>query len=290
MINLQHDNPLVSVLMTVYNREKVLASSIESVLDSTYTNFELIIVDDCSTDSSYSIAEKYASMDSRIRLYKNEENKGDYPNRNVAAQYARGKYIKYNDSDEEMYYFGLKIMVECMEMFPDAAVGFSKLHENEKLPVQLTPEEAYQEHCLNKPLFINAPSSSIIRREPFEKEGRFREIRHRGDYDLWLRMCAKYPVVLLPAYLCWNYLHEGQELSYNLTYKKALSYNLTMEALNSKDCPLNEEDRAKAIARYKRGFIRNNIFRNVMKFNFSEVSYLMKNTKIGFGEVLGAIS
>ena len=77
--------PLVSVLITSYNREKYIGDAIQSVLDSTYKNFELIIVDDMSTDNSVGIAKSFEKKDNRIKVYINEANLGDYPNRNKAA-------------------------------------------------------------------------------------------------------------------------------------------------------------------------------------------------------------
>src|SRR5918993_1638629 len=115
--------PLVSVLMTAYNREKYIGEAIESVLSSTYTNFELIITDDCSNDRTVPIAKEYADKDGRVKVFVNEKNLGDYKNRNQAASYARGKYIKYLDSDDMMYPYTLQIMVGFMEQFPDAGFG-----------------------------------------------------------------------------------------------------------------------------------------------------------------------
>lgn len=66
--------PLVSVLMTAYNREKYLTEEIESVLASTSTNFELIIEDDCSIDGSFAIAKKFEGKDKRVSVYQNEKN------------------------------------------------------------------------------------------------------------------------------------------------------------------------------------------------------------------------
>src|SRR5664279_4015758 len=97
------EQPLVSVLMTAYNREKYIAEAIESVLSSTYTNFELIIVDDGSKDNTVNIARRYELQDSRIKVYINTTNLGDYPNRNHAAGFAIGKYIKYIDADDAIY-------------------------------------------------------------------------------------------------------------------------------------------------------------------------------------------
>jgi len=109
------NNPLVSVLMTAYNREQFIAEAIESVLASTFTNFELIIVDDCSTDKTIEIAKKFEMIDSRVKVYKNDNNLGDYLNRNMSASFAKGKYLKYLDADDLIYPHGLEVMVAAME-------------------------------------------------------------------------------------------------------------------------------------------------------------------------------
>ena len=115
--------PLVSVLMTAYNREMYIGEAIESVLASTYSNFELIIVDDVSSDNTLAIVQRYAERDNRIRVYVNESNLGDYPNRNQAARYASGKYIKYLDSDDKIFDFGLEYCITQMEKNPEAAIN-----------------------------------------------------------------------------------------------------------------------------------------------------------------------
>ena len=80
----------------------------------------MIIVDDVSQDDTYSVAMRYAEQDSRISVYKNDTNLGDYPNRNMAASYAKGKYLKYLDADDKLYPYGLEI-IDCdyrqMEFF-----------------------------------------------------------------------------------------------------------------------------------------------------------------------------
>lgn len=117
--------PVVSVLMTVYNRERYLAAAIESVLNQTFRDFELIVVDDASTDRSVVIARQF-EQDSRVQVYVNDQNLGDYPNRNKAASYARGKYLKYVDADDLIYPHCLGLMVEGMDAFPEAALGISR--------------------------------------------------------------------------------------------------------------------------------------------------------------------
>src|ERR1043165_8139265 len=102
--------PRVSVLLTAYNREAFIADAIESVLVQTFTDFELLIVDDGSTDRTVEIARRYLH-DSRGRLVQNEPNLGQFPNRNYAAQLARGEYLKFHDSDDLMYPHCLAVMI-----------------------------------------------------------------------------------------------------------------------------------------------------------------------------------
>ena len=142
------NKPLVSVLMTVYNREKYIRDAIESVLASTYTNLELIIVDDRAKDKSVEIAKSYEKQDERVHVYINEKNLGDYPNRNKAASYAKGKYLKYVDADDMIYPYGLEQLVYYMEQFPEAAYGMCTYPQDKEriYPFTLDCYEAYKTH------------------------------------------------------------------------------------------------------------------------------------------------
>ena len=120
------ETPLVSVLMTAYNRDSFIASSIESVLAQTLDDLELVIVDDGSSDHTLEIARSYERLDPRVRVVVNERNLGDYGNRNRAAELARGSFLKYHDSDDLMYPHGLSVMVSMLISEPRAAFGLSE--------------------------------------------------------------------------------------------------------------------------------------------------------------------
>lgn len=92
--------PLVSVIMPAYNAENYIRDAITSVIDQTIADWELIIVDDCSTDRSYEIAATMALADERIRVLKNEVNSGVAKTRNRGIRYAEGQYIAFLDSDD----------------------------------------------------------------------------------------------------------------------------------------------------------------------------------------------
>jgi len=91
---------LVSIVMPVFNAERFLSSAIESVMAQSYINWELILVDDCSTDRSYELAQKYEKTDSRIISMRLKRNFGTANARNKAVEMANGKYIAFIDSDD----------------------------------------------------------------------------------------------------------------------------------------------------------------------------------------------
>jgi glycosyltransferase involved in cell wall biosynthesis len=239
------NKPLVSVLMTSYNREQYIAAAIESVLASTYTNFELIIVDDGSKDQTVEIARNYERADKRVRVYVNEQNLGDYPNRNKAASYASGKYIKYVDADDFLYYFGLEIAVNMTERFPEAGFGLGAYpDDNSPFPVLVQPREIYLENFYQYHHFDRAPGSGLIKLEAFNKVGGFSGKRMIGDNEFWFKISRYYSMVKLPIDLYWNRLHEGQEskTAYAKKNYKILRAQVIKEALEHPDCPLNSDE------------------------------------------------
>jgi glycosyltransferase involved in cell wall biosynthesis len=94
--------PLVSILIPVYNREKIVQQSIESALSQTYENFEIIIVDNCSTDNTWSVLQEYASTNEKIKIYRNELNFGPVINWQKCISYAQGDLIKIVFSDDTL--------------------------------------------------------------------------------------------------------------------------------------------------------------------------------------------
>ncbi len=94
------NEPLVSIITPLYNCEKYIEETILSVINQTYKNWEMIIVDDCSKDNGTEIVEKYQRKDNRIKLFKNEINLGGAGTRNKCIEKAKGKYIAFLDSDD----------------------------------------------------------------------------------------------------------------------------------------------------------------------------------------------
>lgn len=245
------NQPLVSVLMTTYNREKYLEAAIESVRASTYQNWELLVVDDQSKDRSVEIAKDLAAKDPRVKSFINAQNLGDYPNRNKAASLAQGKYLKYVDADDMIYPHGLQVMVESMEKYPEAGWGLSSLPQDKfkMFPFVLSGEEAYQRHYFEQQLFHKAPLSAIIKKELFDKVGGFTGRRFLGDFEMWHILANNSPVVLMQHGVVWYREHEEQEMQNNRTdYTVPFKYvKCSEEMLLKDDCPLNEADTKKAL-------------------------------------------
>lgn len=230
-------DPLVSVLVTVYNRERFLEATLESILASTFTDFEVVVVDDASGDGSAAVAERLAARDSRIRFSRNGANLGDYGNRAKAASLARGRYLKYVDADDLIYRHSLALMVEAMESNPDAALALSVnvIDPAEPYPFRYSPAEAYRAHYLGRSPLGVGPSAAIIHRSCFEEIGGFSGRQFVGDAELWLKLAERWPIVALPPALVWWRRHEGQQMQLELTRPEVLNvrYRLELEMLQA---------------------------------------------------------
>ncbi|MEJ7759426.1 MAG: glycosyltransferase family A protein [Gemmatimonadaceae bacterium] len=250
--------PTVSVLITAYNRETFIGEAIESVLRSSLEDLEIVIVDDDSSDQTAEIARRYAAADPRIRLFVNQTNLGDYPNRNRAASHAKGIYLKYVDSDDVIYPHGLEAMVRCMEAFPDAGLGLSALPDPAgPCPRLLSPVEAYRENFFYRDLLGRAPGSAIIRRSAFNAVDGFSGRKQVGDHELWLKLARRFPVVKMPTDLVWDRQHPDQEQNYDSTVEKAVMHEgVQIAALAAHDCPLSEHERDDALGRLREASAR----------------------------------
>ena len=109
------ESPLVSVIMPAYNSADFIAEAIQSVLNQTYFNWELLIIDDASIDSTVQIIKKYVSTDSRIQLFQNKTNSGTGISRNIGIKAAQGSFISFLDSDDLWLPEKLEIQLEFMK-------------------------------------------------------------------------------------------------------------------------------------------------------------------------------
>lgn len=277
--------PLVSVLMTAFNREKFITEAIESVLASTYANFELIIVDDGSTDNTLKIAKEYEAKDSRVKVYVNEKNLGDYPNRNRAAGYASGKYLKYVDSDDKLFPDGLDYCVQCMEENKNAdwAIIF---------PVEINKEyvlgskEAIEIHFFKQPFLKAGPGQSIIKKEFFLTIGMYSTLYGPAS-DMYFNLLAasKGNVLVIKDKFLFYRRHEDQEQSnqYNYLYN---NYNYLRDALKNLDLHLTGKQIKWLRIKLKRRFTVNIIRYFLKTGNLNKTKQAFIKSEFSFSDFL----
>jgi glycosyltransferase involved in cell wall biosynthesis len=286
-------SPQVSVLVTVYNRQAYLHQCIASILASSFEDFELIIVDDCSTDDSFKIANELASNDKRCRVYRNERNLGQFGNRNKAAEFATGEFIKYLDSDDLIYPQSLAIMHQAISANPDAshAMSLAQIDRATPYPEVVPPAEAYRREFLGRGCMSAGPSASLIRRSAFAEVGGYRSVGVVSDIDLWYRMAAKWKTVFMQPALIWWRQHEQQAFtasSAELDYLRG-GFRIAMDALRSSHCPLAESEKQAAIRRCKQHHARRLLRLAVIKWQPLQAWQLAKASGLTVSELLSGL-
>lgn len=186
--------PQVSVIIPTFNRGYCMAESIESVLNQSFTDFELIVVDDGSTDETLDVVRRYSS----VKLLALPENRGVSFARNRGLDLARGSWIGFLDSDDIWEKNKLSRQMEWAEHHPDTQA----IYTDEiwiRNGVRVNPMNKHRKYsgdifrqCL--PLCTVSPSSVLLKAELLADVGRFDEsMPVCEDYDLWLRIAKRYP-------------------------------------------------------------------------------------------------
>ncbi len=254
------EKPVVSVLITVFNRGHFLPMALNSLRESTFQHYEVIVVDDCSSDGSYEMALSYAQCDSRVRVFRNDRNLGQFGNRNRAAEFATAEFIKYLDSDDLIYPHSLEIMHHAIDKDPGAshAISFAQIDPATPYPEVVSPAEAYRREFLGRGCMSAGPSASIIRRSAFFGVGGYRNVGVVSDIDLWYRLAAKWNTVFMQPALIWWRQHEQQAFTASSAEMDYLSggFRIALDALTASDCPLPDSERQAAIRRCKQHHAR----------------------------------
>lgn len=187
---------LVSIIMPSYNTENYIAQSIESVLNQSYTNWELIIIDDCSTDNSEFVIKKF--KDHRIHFYKNPSNLGAAISRNIALKKAKGKWIAFLDSDDLWDKDKLSKQIFFMKSngYHFSYTNYREVDEQNNVinnlisgPRIITKRKLYDYNwlgCLT--VMYDASFIGLIE---------IPDIKKRNDYALWLKVIKKCNCYLL---------------------------------------------------------------------------------------------
>ena len=208
--------PKVSVILTSFNHAKFLRDSIESLLNQTFPDFELIIWDDSSTDESWSIINEY--KDTRIHAFHNEERMGSeiWGMNKAIAEVARGEFIAINHSDDIWESEKLEKQVVYLDSHPEIGAVFSHVQPINEEGASFTKKDHFYYKIFNQPnrtrhewlrfFFTNGNAlchpSILIRKFCHEECGIYRDCFFQtDDTDMWIRLCLKYEIYVLPEKL-----------------------------------------------------------------------------------------
>ena len=279
--------PLITVLMAVYNGERWLAETIQSVLKQTFMDFEFIIVNDGSDDCSLKIINQYAKKDSRIRVY-NKKNSGLADSLNYGMAEARGEWIARIDADDICNLERLQKQIERVRSNTDLVLvgsGLVIIDENgHQSKVHLYP---HQHIKLTRRLFRAFPffahSSAFFKLSAVQELGGYRTQFHRSqDQDLWLRLaeigritCIKQPLVLIRKHDEQISLDNAGQQQFVCSYMAMTSYWLRL---------MGHTDPMESIMEEELNEFRIFISQKLKDDNFFEYHKFVEELKINFSK------
>ncbi|WP_347272769.1 glycosyltransferase family 2 protein [Candidatus Kuenenia sp.] len=200
---------LVSVIIPTYNRSVLLQRAVQSVLSQSYSNLEVLIIDDASTLDYSDVLKEFD--DTRIRYIRHEQNKGPAASRNTGIRLAQGAYIAFNDDDDVWDNEKLEKQMHRMQASEDnVGLVFSKYKKilKDGSEKEILPANQDISHChrlLLEYCFIGTPTV-LIKRECIEKSGAFDEnLPCLEDWDLWIRVSKYYSFAYIPENLVFAY-------------------------------------------------------------------------------------
>jgi glycosyltransferase involved in cell wall biosynthesis len=235
---------LVSVIIPCYNQAHFLREAIESALAQTYSNREIIVVDDGSSDSTATVARRYSLV-----RYVYQQNAGPSAARNTGLKQSHGEYLVFLDADDRLLPEALEIGVDCLRQHPECAFasGFCRLIVADGSLLS-KPEQPYilQDHYLKflRRNYIWCPSSVVYKRSILETVKGFNTSLGRGeDYDLFLRITRDHPIFCHNQFVADYRLHGSSRSA-----DHSLMLRDTLNALNA------QWDFAKGSDRYIQAF------------------------------------
>ncbi len=215
MYKLETFTPLVSIVIPSYNGARYLKFAIESVLAQSYKNWEIIVVDDASTDDTRSIVSEYLARYQQIHYICNEQNLGISKSRNYGISHSRGTYVAMLDSDDVWLDINkLKVQVHYLEKNSDCVVvgtWMIQIDEKGNLLKKISFSDTNTE-IRKSILYKNhiAQSSVLFRKDVALEVGGYDEtLATMEDHDMWLKMGVKNKFATLPIYTLGYRVHQG---------------------------------------------------------------------------------
>lgn len=261
-----------------YNSGEFLREAIDSILSQQFTDFELLIGDDASTDNTWQIAGGYD--DPRIRKYRNETNLGEYANRSKAIGQATGRYLIFIDGDDRMYDHALSVFNHYISLFPEAAMFFCREWDPRILcPFEADPLTIYRFEYLDGGI-MGGNFTNVLFRTDVLKAYAFRPDIRSGDTYIQLKIAQRHTGVVIPSGLTWWRRRKGNATQQLFSDYRHLAESLQYRAqLLQEDCPLPELEVEQALVNLYGVYMRT-LLRLLLRGHFSDLAWLLRKVGI----------
>ena len=247
--------PLVSICIPTYNGAKYLSEAIDSAISQTYSNIEIVIVDDLSTDATLEIIKNYQQKDNRIKIYKNEKNIGLVNNWNSCLKQSKGEWIQFLFQDDLLdkcciekkiklanKYQSSIILSDRKFIFDEKCINF-EIQKNPKLANLLTNTTFIDRKKIGdlllsnylKTNFIGEPIIGLFKRCLIQKYGYFnRKLKQVVDFEFWLRLGSNEGLVYSPEPMCTFRIHNDSTSNKNSkTHVSVMDYIIMAQEIEN---------------------------------------------------------
>ena len=288
---MQVEQPLFTIATITYNSRKWIRQAIESVLCSSYTDFEYLISDDCSNDDTWDIIEEY--NDVRIGKWKINHNIGEYPNRKMILSKASGKFILFIDGDDVLYKNSLRNLSEYITAFPTLGMiwGVSTSANMYVIPPYLFKPETTLK-LLYSDLYhlgVIGFTETVFNVEALKKmDNDFPLDLSTGDPYIRKKLALTENVLFIPLGISfWRSSSTQASSRLSQGFKGMLEgYKIDMKILNDNANPLSVQDRMKALQNIKISVVKRLIRYTLLKLNFVQFFKIYKCLKLSFKDLL----
>lgn len=279
----------VTIITITYNSSKYVRQAIESVLAQSYTNFEYLISDDCSSDNTWEIIQEY--RDPRIKAWKNSSNLGEYPNRNFTLSKAKGEYIIWIDGDDILYPHGLEFMVKMLDAFPDSAMACARpAWDNMIYPYELSPKEAMRFELLGSPVLVNGFPDTLFRTKILKDKNGFPTNVISGDTHSKRLIACNNNILLISQQVSWWRKTPGQASSKLETLSGIINtFKSSLAIINNNSFPLDQEEKDLAILILKESLVKVLMRKLLFKGNLISFTKMILNEKITIKTIINSV-
>lgn len=252
-------HPFVSVIMPVYNSDKYIEQSVKSILNQTYENLELIIVNDASTDGT--AAKLNIVNDPRIKILTNKTNLGNYPSRNLGLKLARGEYLFVMDADDLTHPHRIEKQLFHMSNHPDVGIistSFRKFGAGNNVVVNYPFDYESLKVLFLENNYCLHPGLCIRRRFFNEQDSLLynEQYQYASDYDFVSRNFRNFKICNIPDVLVEYRVHENQITSSKYQEQQEYADKIRINYLSNIDLFPNEVEKEIHLSLVKRSFSR----------------------------------